>query len=1086
MAKNLTQYQTIEARETLGLNRDPVALNVAQPREAVPSAADLTVAAQNVPAEKPSLWETTKSAGRVANTTYGLLQTESEFPIDPEFDAKSYVRVPEVAARLDDMKSADLTDVGEQLGQAVSAEHAEERLKKMERDFADEQLLTDAGIKALIPILGVSLLDPVDMMATLATLPVSGGVSAAYKLGRTGRIINGALTAGVATGTTEAVLVRNSVFRDETDVAFAALAGVVLGGALSSLSRSDNALIQSIADDLAKGEIDAAAKSLGIDSAGAKRVAYGSDGEKSPNLAPRATKTADEHLNDIEDPKFRFKGFNWLLQNFQSKLFHSGSPRVRKLASGMLEGGFLKDKKATRGFTAEGRGQHIRRVFEAGVFRETLEPFKAWAKRNGHSDARRLFTTTTGEEFYSEVGKAMRGITDGLSPEALQAAKSIRPFMDNIFELAERAGVKGFNKEALQDYFPRMLSHRKWHAMHRKVGKKGLEKYYREAIVSANSDLGDELAGQIARAYVRTIRQSVAGIENDLLHGIRLDDTEKLRELFDGDPDIENIISAIDEIKLKENANRGTVSHAKSRILFDESFKAPVKGFDDQEFELKFTDLLENDARRVLKRYGQTMSGHIGMAQELGIRSRSDFNQMKAAIIAEAEEAGTDLARAKLEVEALEDAYKLVLGQSIETNPSGFASQASRTATGYTYSTRGGQFGVNAVAEMGNTIGLGSVRSLLRSVPELKKFWTRAKDGQLEHDMARTAELLFAPGVHTLTGHAIRNLDELGEGFEGTGAANKAMAAADPYLKSGARFTAIASGLSGVTDVTQRISAVQWLEKLSAFANGRNISAGQASRLRAAGLTPEMQERVFAMLRESGAGVYRKGRMVDIDVNKWTDGDALDAMNMASHREMRNAIQENDISNATKLFHHPVGRIMLQFLRFPMEAVNKQLLRGVHHADVETAKSWTASYLIGSVVYMAQTSIEFANDPEEREKRLAVENIAKVGFMRTGFSSMLPMAADNVNALAGNDPWFAYGRSSGLGTNVTTSNPVVTTAKDAALTATLPLRLLRDDYQFSQQDVRRATSIIPFQRLLGIKNGLHAIEEQFPEKSKID
>jgi len=46
--------------------------------------------------------------------------------------------------------------------------------------------------------------------------------------------------------------------------------------------------------------------------------------------------------------------------------------------------------------------------------------------------------------------------------------------------------------------------------------------------------------------------------------------------------------------------------------------------------------------------------------------------------------------------------------------------------------------------------------------------------------------------------------------------------------------------------------------------------------------------------------------------------------------------------------------------------------------------------------------------------------------------------------------------------------------------------LLNDDYHLSQQDTKRIKRLVPGQRLLGISNGFHAIDEVFdlPKSSK--
>jgi len=1080
--KKLSPQQAHGVRDELGLTTAavPVELKTAAPRSGIPTGADIEASAQAAELDEgPSIWEETKAAFRVDNYVGRNISGTPEFLIDTNYSSKDFIALNK--SRLVALQGADREEMAIEIGSAFSAEAAEYRLQQMEKDFVAEQTLYAGGVSALLLRLGAAITDPVDIGLALVTGGTVGGL---VKAGKMGKIITGALSAGVATGGTEALLASDNVFRDETDVAFATLAGITLGGAFNSLGRSANNNLNKAVEDLASDNIDAAARRLGIkdDSAGAARRRFQSDKPNQP------LKTPEEYLDDMEAPEFKYKGWNWLLNNLQSKIFYSKSDLVRKVGSTMFDGGWLKNKFATRELTVEARSNQLQDVFERGIYAETLENFKGWAKRNNKGAPSRIFTTSVGEEFYTEVGLAMKGITRGISKEAQTSAKSIRKFMDGVHDLAQRSGVKGFDSKALEDYFPRMINKGKFTEIRVRVGDDALGKFYAEAIVRGSGpDMTDELASNIAKAYVRTMRTKAAGIETDLLHGIRMDDVDKLREIFEGYKGLDEMLDQIEAIKLKEMNQRGTVSFGKKRIRFDETYEDLVDDlpeFGGRTTSLKFTEMYENDARLVLTRYGRAMHGHIAMAEKLGIRSRGDFEKMKIDMATDIEMKGGNPTN---EIQAFEDGYNLLLGQPIERwNPSGDAAKMSRTISGYNYGTRGGQFGVNALGEAGNTIGQAGIRNILRLFPDFSKVMKRAVDGELELPLARFAELQFAPGISVLTKPAIRNLDELAEDFVGTSVISKLTAKLDPLIKSLGRATSILSGLGPVTDATQRMSSIAWIDKLSRFANGAKISKGQLSRLRANGINAEMQERIFKMFRsqdQGGAGVYRKGRLIDVDVDKWVDEEALDVFSQAASREVRNAIQLPDISTSTLVFNHPLGRLVFQFMRFPMDAVNKQLLRGIHHADAETVTAWTASFGIAAMAYVAQTSIDFANDPEERAKRLTLDNIAKVGFMRTGFSSMLPPMMDMSLTGAGFEPQFAMGRSSGLSTAIPIdANPTTTALKNLNRGVGGIIRsTLRDDTQYSQGDARAAAQLFPGYRLAGMKNVVHALEAQFPE-----
>jgi GH24 family phage-related lysozyme (muramidase) len=261
--------------DMLGFANTPIDLDIRAAKSRKTFTASDAIAEQQAKKDhvNPGLWEIAKASGRVDNTLTDLISVDPTFKIERDFDGQKFWT--DNKAAIDAMHGIDREEAAETLGSATSTAEAQFRLKEMQKDYADEQLLLDAGMKALVPRMAISILDPVDIAISTAAAAVTGGVGGAYKVGKMGKILTGAVVAATATGATEAVLARNNAFRDETDVAFAIAAGFTLGGALSSLSRAENGQIQDIANDVANGELDAAAAKMGIDSAGAKRVSYG-------------------------------------------------------------------------------------------------------------------------------------------------------------------------------------------------------------------------------------------------------------------------------------------------------------------------------------------------------------------------------------------------------------------------------------------------------------------------------------------------------------------------------------------------------------------------------------------------------------------------------------------------------------------------------------------------------------------------------------------------------------------------------------------------------------------------------------------
>ncbi|MHC4703344.1 MAG: hypothetical protein ACYTFQ_22490, partial [Planctomycetota bacterium] len=211
MAKKQTAAQRSKLRGELGLNTkpdQPVPIQVEQPLNPAAtgqSNADITQGVREAEAvESPSHWEILKASVAQDNSITDLLTETPTFPIDAKFSGKAYWE--EQRERIDAMPGVDLDEVMEDVIGAMSAEEAEHWLAEHEKDYMNE-----------------SIFDPVD----IAIAGVTGGTAGALLKGKKfGGIATAALSAGAATGGTEAYLASNNASRDETDVMFATLAGI--------------------------------------------------------------------------------------------------------------------------------------------------------------------------------------------------------------------------------------------------------------------------------------------------------------------------------------------------------------------------------------------------------------------------------------------------------------------------------------------------------------------------------------------------------------------------------------------------------------------------------------------------------------------------------------------------------------------------------------------------------------------------------------------------------------------------------------------------------------------------------------------
>jgi hypothetical protein len=151
------------------------------------------------------------------------------------------------------------------------------------------------------------------------------------------------------------------------------------------------------------------------------------------------------------------------------------------------------------------------------------------------------------------------------------------------------------------------------------------------------------------------------------------------------------------------------------------------------------------------------------------------------------------------------------------------------------------------------------------------------------------------------------------------------------------------------------------------------------------------------------------------------------------------------------------------------------------------AMMWSTFY--GGSAYVLQTHINaIGRDDKEKflQERLSVEEIGKAAFMRSSWAALLPGAFDTLMWATGQEPAFAYKRSTGLATSFIAGNPVFDLLDTTGKVIQGGSRsLLNPEYQWSRGQQRALNSLLPFQNAIGIKNVLNTMVEGLPEQARI-
>ena len=396
------------------------------------------------------------------------------------------------------------------------------------------------------------------------------------------------------------------------------------------------------------------------------------------------------------------------------------------------------------------------------------------------------------------------------------------------------------------------------------------------------------------------------------------------------------------------------------------------------------------------------------------------------------------------------------------------------------FATSMGQAGMASIAEAGNIVAHMGLKNAMKHKPVFRSLWKDARGGQLDAQLTDELRGLFGTGMRTKLSRGRAGYDEFAAEID-----VKMFDTIDRILDPAARGVSYAGGIGPINDYLQTLATKSYLQKLANVARGKaKFSDADRARLRDAGWYDGVLDRALESIRQHAT--FDGKRMVSLGYDKW-DPDILNDMIMATDRMVYRAVQENDIGSSTWWMHSMLGRMLTQFRSFIFNAWTKQTLHAMRFRDRQTFTAVAFTMTFGGLSYMARSYLNTSTgDPERRERALSLKNIATASMASSGYASILPTVVDTGLVNIGEDAMFSQVRTTGLSTDAITGSPIVQTINNAQSTAFSPARALRDDYEYSQQDFRKLTRLLPFNNILGVRNAIDLMAEELPERSQED
>lgn len=763
-------------------------------------------------------------------------------------------------------------------------------------------------------------------------------------------------------------------------------------------------------------------------------------------------------------------------------LNESKIPGVRALANILIKDPVGKKDGSVQTFTASEWRTHFKGVIGGEFHRTADEAYREAVKLAGVPLWQR---GQFRQDFYAAASQALRGdhaALQGFDP-AVQAqiqkvSAALRKGLDRFLEEAKKAGVEGAaGIPPNASYVNRIWRQDKIREAMRLHG----EDHVYQLVADSLTGMGAHgpLTGDVAKAksflgVVMKLEYSPA-LQNVNLGardmGALRDELRMTGKLTDSD--IDTLVDVMFEHHTNEHADAGQATNLKFRFDLDET-----TGRQTPAGMLRISDLLENDSRVLLDRYGSTMGGHAALAK-VGIRSQAEFAAHMKAIEDEisADQVNLGGKRAASEIAWLHDIQANILGRPMSTADFSNTARFAAAFRGYARSTMLGQLGLSAAFEMKQAIGIMGVRAFLQQMPSFASFIGALRRGYLpEQGLARDVMMIGGWGQEKASAYA--RAREIDEGFAAdflTGAehrANKVSHAVD-----------IISGNASFTSLTKQISAMMSAQRLHDFASGlKTMKKGDQARLAGQGLDGQLLQDT---MRDLKAYADVSGdRVTSIRHEEWLrdEPDTYEAFQGYMARQVRDSIQDHDLGETLPFMHSTLGKMFGELKTFFFVAHAKNLLKNVHYMDGTTMQVFLMGFLGESLAYSIQQAM---NNPGDLDRRLSPEVMGPAIWARMASLGFTQMVADTgFQMVTGHSMLMSGSTSSGTNNRNLLMTPSLALAgKLAAVPGDVVRGIGLGTRPLLQQEAKDAWSTLPASNTYGFRGVGQWLSESFPKSA---
>lgn len=611
------------------------------------------------------------------------------------------------------------------------------------------------------------------------------------------------------------------------------------------------------------------------------------------------------------------------------------------------------------------------------------------------------------------------------------------------------------------------------------------------------ADITPERATVMAEAIVKFLEHSYKGQKGfDLAQLLKIKDVSELRIYLEREfPELSSVAREKLVNDLGSSLDFVTSGRLEERIKLNSNYETVIDGV-----KVRLDDLLNKNVDMLWNRYVNEMSGHIGLAKVLNVKSKNDWIRLRDQLNSEID---LDLrskpqiglkgwyhkTKANEEKKTLDSIYEHLMGRSGEEDLSSGWSEALRNLRAFNFMRVLGQVGLSSLPDFGAAVATNGLKTFANNIPEFKQIMREARISKRNSiSLNKDLSVLSSNGDEWAW-----NMSGGQEMLDGNTALTH-VSAGGMFRKIGEKITALASLQIPVDTFLRKMALKLYVDKFASdmfLVKNSNwdlsvLGKGDLNRYKVLGLD---DNQLLSLAKEFTSpsvtvekAAYGGYKVKSFNWANFENKGLLNSFSIAADRHVKRAVQYNFIGDSNRFFSdNPLGKTLGQFRSFMMVAWNKQLNYNIQMGDFKTFSIFGLSTLMAGLTYVAHTNLNAVGmSPEEKQKYFDKRfgdsedkfwrKVGMAAFQRAGFSSAIPSYTDLILSVTAPD-WRFNTRTSGLEVNLITGNPTYNFGSDLLTAGGSVLKALsRDDYDFSQVDAKRITGLPMFKSLFGYQN----------------